>query len=151
MLSGWDFAGFCQLSTQGVRRSNCCCLWVIAVARMCLIWRQHWQQFAFSWDLLVQGWEEQLVQKVHNPCRSNRWSEGRRKKEGGSGVCETTQRWRAAADQCGRHYKKKKKNAWPLGFYWQFLMFSLLVASLWFSSNANLFEACSLLEVKPNL
>lgn len=131
---GRDFTGLCQLSTQGVRSSNCRCRWVIAVVRMCLIWRQRQQQFAVSCDLLVRAWEEQLAQKVHNPQWSNRWSEAPRNERRGTDErgWETTPRWRAGVVDV--------KNVWPLGFtgsfpclvsMWLLCGFQMRQMSLW--------------------
>lgn len=132
-MLGCDFTGLCQLSTQGVRSSNHRCLRVIAVVRMCLIWRQRQQQFAVSGDLLVRGWEEQLVQKVHDPRRGNRWSRGPRKgrRDGWMWLQNHTE----VTGWCGRH--KKRMTTW---FYWQFPMFSLHVASVWFPSEEDLWR-----------
>lgn len=49
-VSGREFTGLYERPTQdvgGARR------WLIAVVRKRLIWRQCWQEFALSWDLLV--------------------------------------------------------------------------------------------------
>lgn len=76
----------------GFTALNCCCHWIIAVVRLCLIWRQRRQQFAVSWDLLARGWEQHLVQKVHSPRRSNRWSprmqEGKERTQGPAAAAE---------------------------------------------------------------
>ncbi len=145
---GRDFTGLRQLSTQGAGFAalTAVALWLIAAVRMRLIWRQRRQQFAVGWDLLARGWEEHLVQGVHDPRPKQQM--GRRRQE--RKAAKTAQRWRAAEDQCGRR-KKKKKNPVTSWFYWQFPMFSLHMASLWFPSQADLFEACGLLEVKPNM